>query len=70
MNIRRLWVVRDPSPVSELGDIMYEVTVARLPEYVIGTGAERWRAEHTTFYTDEAEARADAEARLKTLLSV
>lgn len=64
MKLSKIWVVIDPSPVSEMLDVLFETTVAELPLYVIGTGAAQWRKENTTLYTEEAEARRDAEARM------
>ena len=70
MKIDRLWVVTDPTPNSVIEDILFDTSPVRFPYYVIGTGADRWRAENTTLYTEEAEARADAEARLRNRQSV
>lgn len=67
MKLTSIWVVSDPSPVSELSDILYQTTPERLPLHVIGTGANRWQYEHTTLYTNEAEARRDAESRHRRL---
>ena len=64
MKLNRVWVVRDPSPVSELVDILFETIVAKLPAYVIGTGITQWEHENTTLYTEEGEARRDAANRL------
>lgn len=70
MKVDVIWVVRDANSDVELADILFKTTVDRLPEYVIGTGAATWRAERHTFYTNEVEARADAEKRLAAYRSV
>jgi len=60
-----IWVVRDPSPLSIMADILYRVdSPNEMARVIIGTGYDQFMAEHTTFYTDEAEARADAEQRM------
>jgi len=63
----KLWIVADPKESSLLVDILWEVEADRLPELVIGSGAARWRAEHTALHTDPRTARQDALARLKKL---
>jgi len=67
LNKQPVWVVRDPSPISELGDIFYQTTYAKLPLLIIGAGVHRWFDEHSTLYDNEEEALADAQARYKAL---
>jgi len=64
MKIDRLWIVRDPSPVSTLIDIVFETSPARLANYIRGCQPSEWVIENHAMYTDEAEAMADARARL------
>lgn len=64
MKIEKLWVVCDPSEDSTLDDILYATDALGLAELAIGTGAAAWKREHTTLYTEEREARRDAEGRL------
>jgi len=60
-----LWVVIDPTPDSLLIDILWKTTTDRLPEYILGSGAARWRKEHAALHDDEQSAKKDALARLK-----
>ena len=62
--IQDLWIVRNPGDQSILADILWKTRPIDLAEYVIGAGAALWRAEETTMYTNESEARLDAEQRL------
>lgn len=66
MNVTRkpLWCVRNPSPVSEMSDIVFPMTMAALPRYVLGTGMATYEAEDHAFYDDEEEARTDARGRM------
>ena len=65
MKINTLWVVRNPTPRSILVDVLYRVdSPNELARIVVGTGASLWAEEHTTLYTTEKEALADAKARL------
>lgn len=65
MKLEALWIVRDPSPHSDVADICFSMPVPRLGDYVLGCPRGAWRGERHTVYTDEGEARADAEARLR-----
>ena len=60
-----LWVVMDPTPDSLLIDILWKTTTDRLPEYILGSGAARWRKEHAALHDDEQSAKKDALARLR-----
>lgn len=65
MKIEKFWVVRDPSPASELCDILFQTdSVNELARIIVGTGIRQFEHENHAFYLDEAEARADAEARM------
>ena len=64
MRIEKLWIVRDPTAESTLDDVLSGVPVDRLPYLVLGTGAQVWRDENTTLYTEKSEALRDALARL------
>jgi hypothetical protein len=64
MKIVRLWIVRDPSPVSTLVDIVFETTPAKLPNYIRGCQPGDWEGERHAMYTEESAAMADARARL------
>jgi hypothetical protein len=63
ITLKKIWVVRDPSPISELIDIVFETTLQKLPQYVLGTGPS-WYSETPRFYDNERDALKDAEARL------
>jgi len=65
MKLSKFWVVRDPSPESELGDILFSSDVNHFASYCIGTGHSQFMHERHAIYTDAAEAKKDAEARLK-----
>jgi hypothetical protein len=64
MKLEAVWLVRDPSPISEIEDICWPQDVRRLGRYVFGAGQGVWESERTTMYTDREEAFADARARL------
>ncbi len=57
-----LWMVTDPSPVSELGDILFQPG-DRLQDWCVG-GAVRGDPPAVTLYDDEVAAKADAVARI------
>jgi hypothetical protein len=61
--LKVVWIVRDPSPVSEFDEIVFEHPVSRLHTLIAGTGVRTWEEEHTKLYTDEASAKRDAQAR-------
>ena len=65
MKITKIWVVHNPSPVSELEDVLHETDVHGLAPLIIGTGLDTWRHENTALYTEEGEAKRDAVARMK-----
>ena len=52
MKLSKFWVVRDPSPESELEDILFETETNRFASYVIGTGLDHFRSENHTIYTE------------------
>ena len=70
MKLEKIWMVTDPTPVSELADVLWETDVIDLMHWVIGSMAFhnctcRKGIETPTLYTEEAEAREDAESRLQ-----
>jgi hypothetical protein len=69
MKIETMWCVDDPGPISELADICFEADPKKLVHVISGTlasGSAEYmrRMEALAIYTEEAEARADAERRL------
>lgn len=71
MRVTKVWIVRDCDYSEvELADFIYQTDMDRIPELIIGTGADTWRAERTAVYTEESEARADAEKRFRLHKSV
>ncbi len=64
MKLKTVWIVRDPSPQSELLDIVFEMNVPRLGDYVIGGGPGVWQREHHAVFTDKDEAVAEGIRRL------
>jgi hypothetical protein len=68
VKLETVWVVTDPGPLSEFGDICFESTPVKLCYWATGASLVLSYAERITtvaLYTIEAEARADAEARLR-----
>jgi len=64
--IKSLWCVRDPSDVSEMGDVLFELKLPTdLGNYILGTGGPTFHKEHHKFYADQGSAKKDAEARMK-----
>src|SRR5262245_1000367 len=60
-----IWVVTDPTPRSELADICYQSSLAKLRlQFLGGLTAE----ERPTLHTDQAEAERDARSRLVPVL--
>lgn len=57
----KFWVVVDPTPVSELGDILFETTLHGL-ELQFKGGLTM--AQNPTIFTDEQEAKYEAFGRL------
>lgn len=66
MKINELWCVRDPGAASELGDILWLASPEELCRWAFGTPGEAIGRDFTSLavYTEEAEARADAEKRI------
>lgn len=63
--IKKLWLVRNPSTLTEsVDEICWEQDMRRLGVYVVGTGIRQYEYEEHTFYSNESEAKADAEKRL------
>jgi hypothetical protein len=59
--IERFWVVTDPTPISEIGDILFACDVPGFIRQIKGGLSEEDRP---TFYADRSSAEADALARL------
>jgi hypothetical protein len=64
MKLDTLWIVRDPSPHSRLGDLVFGLDVGRLSDYVLGCPPGTWRRELHTLFTEKDEAVAEAVRRL------
>ena len=64
MKLAALWIVRDASPNSELVDVVFEIDVHRLGNYVLGGGPGTWEREHHTVFTEKDEAVAEGIRRL------
>jgi hypothetical protein len=64
MKLEALWIVRDPSAQSELADVVFEIDVRRLGNYVLGSGPGTWEREHHTVFTEKDEAVAEGISRL------
>lgn len=67
MKLEILWLVCDPTPLSEIEDIFWRQPARTLHYQIVGiamSGGTEWQSRHYTLWTTEAEARADAEARL------
>lgn len=62
----KFWVVRNPSELSVLGDVLFECTIEALGYYLVGSNAVNRIAsdENLTIYTDGDEAKKDALSRL------
>lgn len=63
--LQTVWIVRDATPDSTLGDIFWEQPLNRLDDYIRGTPGRAWNSEKHTVYTEEGEAKKDAERRLE-----
>jgi hypothetical protein len=61
----RFFVVHDPTPRSEVGDICFETDFETLAAQVRGGFDPAGRDSNAILYTDETRARADAEARIR-----
>jgi hypothetical protein len=64
MKLTTVWIVRDPTPMSELQDIVWEQLIERLDRYVFGAGPHQWSGEDHTMFTDKDEAVGEATGRL------
>ena len=64
MKLAALWIVRDATPNSELVDVVFEIDVHRLGNYVLGAGPGTWEREHHTVFTEKDEAVAEGIRRL------
>jgi len=65
MKLVRFWLVRDPSPVSVLNDIVFEMkNLNEFIAYVRGTGM-KFESEHHVAYLSKEEALEDAYSRLE-----
>ncbi len=64
----KLWIVTDPTPESVIEDVLHPCTLPELENIMLGTamrcGKQRLSDANLTIYTDETEARTDAESRL------
>lgn len=58
-----LWMVTDPSPVSELGDILFQPG-DRLQDWCVGCAASKRGIPAATLHADEGAARVDAMGRI------
>ena len=58
------WVVEDPTELSELGDICYEVNLERLQYIIHGTLLTQQMLRNPTLHATERAATADAQSRL------
>lgn len=67
MKLDKVWVVYDPTALSEEADILSECTVETLCHLIIGANAigRPMAKMNASLYTEEAEAREDAKARLQ-----
>jgi len=65
MKITKLWVVKDPTPDSEMIDIVFEMDMNKLGNYIAGGPHGAWAKENHTAYTEEGEAKKDAGLRMK-----
>jgi hypothetical protein len=63
--LETFWVVHDPCPKSEVGDVCFETDLIRLAAQVRGGFDPAGRHSNAVLYTDESPARADAEARIR-----
>ena len=68
MRLDTLWIVCDPTPASEFADICWEQPVRTLHYQIVGIAMmpprNEWQLRDYTIWTTEAEALADANARL------
>jgi hypothetical protein len=64
VKLTTLWIVRDPSPHSELADIVFQMDVRGLGTYVLGCPPGAWLREQHALFTEKDEAVADGVQRL------
>ena len=64
MKLAALWIVRDATPNSELVDVVFNIDVHRLGNYVLGAGPGTWEREHHTVFSEKDEAVAEGIRRL------
>ena len=64
MKLAALWIVRDATPNSELVDVVFEIDVHQLGNYVLGVGPGTWEREHHTVFSEKNEAVAEGIRRL------
>lgn len=64
---KKFWAVGDPTPVSEIGDVLMEFTLPEFVKYVIGThvSGQGKGLERLAFYDERHEAIADARQRMR-----
>lgn len=67
--VQPLWVVMDPTDISELADCLYHPeSLTAFRDWCTGAtlhDPHHWHRRHVTFYVEESEAREDALARMK-----
>lgn len=63
--IKKVWVVTDPTPESEMVDILYGTDLPGFINYLRGSNRDDWKKENSSLYDNEAEATADAKKRMK-----
>jgi hypothetical protein len=60
----KFWVVRNPTPSSEIADVLFHASLKELAlQFSGGLSTE----ERPTLFTDKAEAEIEARERMKTL---
>lgn len=68
MKINSMWIVNDPTDVSELEDILFEQPSRTLHHQILGISMagnrNEWQTRNFTIWTTEDEARADAVERM------
>lgn len=62
----KFWAVRDPTPASEIGDVLMEFTLPEFVKYVIGThmSGQTRELDRMAFYDKKTEAARDAVQRM------
>lgn len=64
MLTEKFWVVKNPTELSEMGDVCWETDVNTFARYVFGTGLAQFEQECHQVHTSERTARAEAQLRL------